>query len=674
MNVPLHWLSEFVTLPKSETELTDKLTMVGHMLDKRKVVGNSVVVDLELRGNRADMFGLIGVARDVSAIFDTKLTLPRIATLPKTDPNSPLVHADTSVQGLVKRYIAITLSVEVKPSPKWMADRLIQYGIEPINNIVDVTNYVMVETSHPMHAFDLDTLDGGTLHLKMAKAKQSFDTIAQGTTLALTPHDIAICDASRVQCITCIGGASSKVTHETKQILLETAVYDAASSRRTARRHKIATESGNRHEKHQDPEELPFALARAVYLLTEVAGGKVTSLVSDYYPKPVEPHTIEFYPSHLEKLVGIPVAEKKCISILKLLGFHGEVKKDHIAVTVPTFRTDVLQEADVIEEIIRIYGYEHIPVKTLSGELPTVGTPTHLQLQESVQTILKELTLNEVITGTLMGNDVMKQYEAHGSFDPSITLINSPDPQIATLRPSLLPNLVEYAKRSMNFRTERIALFEIGNIYTQPKPKQYKEHARVGMLMGGSVPSTWSRSATAVSFFDLKGATELLLSHLGIEYSSDTECNHPSYVHPSLRLLAGKTQIGSIGTVDPSLLKKLGISQALFYAELDLDKIHTLKGTPVQPYTTAPLYPPIVEDFSFVVPDKFSIAPCMQAMSALHPMITSVELRDIYEDKRMLRVLYSDPKKTLSGEDVAPIRKKLIELAEKKFGLILKTE
>lgn len=674
MNVPLHWLSEFVTLPKSETELTDRLTMVGHMLDKRKVVGDAVVVDLELRGNRADMFGLIGVARDVSAIFDTKLTSPPIAALPKTDLTSPLVHADTSVKGLVKRYIAITLSVEVKPSPKWMADRLIQYGIEPINNIVDVTNYVMVETSHPMHAFDLDTLDGSSLHLKMAKIKQSFDTIAQGTTLSLTPHDIAICDASKVQCITCIGGASSKVTNETKQILLETAVYDAASSRRTARRHKITTESGNRHEKHQDPEELPFALARAVYLLTEVAGGKVTSLVSDYYPNPVEPHTIEFYPTHLEKLVGIPVAEKKCISILKLLGFHGEVKKDHIAVTVPSFRTDVLQEADVIEEIIRIYGYEHIPVKTLSGELPTVGTPTHLQLQETVQTILKELTLNEVITGTLMGNDVMKQYETHGAFDPSITLINSPDPQIATLRPSLLPNLVEYAKRSMNFRTERIALFEIGNIYTQPKPKQYTEHARVGMLMGGSVPSTWSRPATALSFFDLKGAIELLLSHLGIEYSFDTDCHHPSYIHPSLHLLSGKIQIGSIGTVDPSLLKKLGISQALFYAELDMEKIHTLKGTPVQQYTTAPLYPPIVEDFSFVVPDKFSIAPCMHAMSTLHPMITSVELRDIYEDKRMLRVLYSDPKKTLSGEDIAPIRKKLIELAEKKFGLILKTE
>ncbi len=674
MNVPLQWLSDYVALPKSEVTLTDKLTMVGHMLDKRKVVGSSVVIDLELRGNRADMFGLIGVARDVSACFNTTLTLPPVATLPKTDPKSPLVRSDVSVKGLVKRYIALTLSVNVEPSPAWLADRLTQYGIEPINNIVDVTNYVMIETGHPMHAFDLDTLDGGALVLRMAKSQESFDTIAQGTTLKLTTHDIAICDASRVQCITCIGGAASKVTQKTRHILLETAVYDAASSRRTARRHKIATESGNRHEKHQDPAELPFALARAVYLLKEIAGGSVTSLVSDYYPTPVEPMRIDFYPSHLEKLVGIQIPEKTCISILKSLDFHGDIKKDHITVTVPTFRTDVLQEADVIEEIIRIYGYEHIPVKTMSGELPTVGTPAHLQFQEKVQTLLKELTLNEVITGTLMDNDRISEYAVHGTFEPSVKLINAPDPQIATLRPSLLPNLVEYAKRSLSFRTERIALFEIGKVYVQPKLKHYTEHTRVGILMGGSVPSSWQRPASAVTFFDLKGVVESLFSHLGVSVTMKEESNHPSLVHPGIRFLSGKTEIGTMGTIDPNVLKKLGIATDLYYADIDLERLQTIKPSPVQPYTTAPLYPPIVEDFSFTVPESFTIAPCIEAFSALHPMITSVELRDTYKDKRMLRVIYSDQNKTLSGEDIAPIRKKLIELAEGTFGLILKTE
>ncbi len=673
MNVPLDWLKDYVKLPKTEVELTDKLTMVGHMLDKRKEVAGQVVIDLELRGNRADMFGLIGVARDMSAIFKTPLHLPKIASLPKTDPTSPLVKAESSVKGLVKRYIAVKLNVVVAPSPKWLADRLGAYGIEPINNVVDVTNYVMIETSHPMHAFDYDSLAGGTLHLRRAKHHESFDTIAQGTTLRLTAEDIAICDTKIVQCLTCIGGAASKVTEKTNTILLETAVYDAASSRRTARRHKVATESGNRHEKHQDPEELPFALARAVELLKDVANASVQGSVSDYYPNPVTALTIDFYPKTLKRLVGIEIPQKEITSILAALGFHGEIHGEKIQVTVPTFRTDILQEADIVEEIIRIYGYERIPVQTLSGELPRVSTPAHILFQEKIRIALHTLTLNEVITSSLLANAGISTFETHGKFDPHITLINAPDPEISALRPSLLPNLLEYAKHSLGYRQQRISLFEIGNIYTQPIPKHYAEAMSVGMIMGGLTPSSWSRPSQPLTFFDLKGVVEALLSQLGIQTNMKPISTHPSLSHPSLSIYVGKTIVGHIGQIDASILKLYGITDPMYYGELSVKSLQDVPSQNEQPYTIAPLYPPILEDFSFTVPDQFEIGPCITALSAIHPSIESIQLLDVYQNKRMLRVTYSNPAKTLSNEDIAPVRKKLIALAQEKFSLILKT-
>lgn len=671
MNVPLTWLSDYVTLPKSEKILTDKLTMIGHMLDKQKVIQGGAVIDLELRGNRADMFGIIGVARDVSAVFNVPLTLPTISALPKTDPAMPLIHADPSIKHLVKRYIAVHLDVTVGPSPKWLADRLKAYGIDPINNVVDVTNYVMVETSHPMHAFDADKLSSGTLYLRLAKSGEKFETIQQGTTLTLTKEDIAICDARGVQCLTCIGGAATKVTDVTKNIILETAVYDAANCRRTARRHKIATEGGNRHEKHQDPNELPFALARAIEILKDIAKTTSISDISDYYPDPVKPLVLQFNPRSISRLVGISVPDKDVIHILESLGCSVQPTKTHLIVSVPTFRTDIKQEADIVEEIIRIYGYEKIPTQTLSGELPTAGTPPHILFENTIRTILQNLQLNEVITSTLIENSVIATYEQHGKFAPVITLVNAPDPEIATLRPSMLPNLVRYAKRSLGFRQERIAFFELGNVYLQPKSKKYQHKMTLGIIMGGSTPISWNQQSSGLTFFDIKGVVTGLAEALGVAISIHPDSKHPSLADPQATIMTGDSFIGYIGAIQKNILQTEGVTEPLYCAEIDIDLLMHAKKITTQPYVMAPLYPPIVEDMSLTIREDLYIGPIIEALQKAHPLIHSVTLLDVYGNKRMLRITYIDPKRTLTNADITPIREKLKTIAEKHYHAVV---
>lgn len=672
MNVPLTWLAEYVALPKSEKELTDRLTMIGHMLDKQKVTGDSVVIDLELRGNRADMFGLIGVARDISAVFHTPLKLPTIAKLPKTDKKMPLIHAEKSAEHLVKRYIAVKLAVKVAPSPKWLADRLAAYGIDPINNVVDVTNYVMVETSHPMHAFDADKLSGDSLHLRLAKQNESFETIQQGTTVKLTTEDIAICDNKGVQCLTCIGGAQTKVTDKTITIILETAVYDAANCRRTARRHKISTEGGGRHEKHQDPHELPFALARAVKILNDIADAEAIGGVSDYFPHPTNKTSILFSPQTVNRLVGMTIPTRDMVSILESLAFQVVTQSGRLKVTVPTFRTDVQQEADIVEEIVRIHGYESIPTETLSGALPTVGTLPHILFANKIRIALQNLQLNEVITSTLIENDVIPVYEKNGSHLPVVTLVNAPDSDIATLRPSMIPNLVMYAKRSLGFRQKRIAFFELGNIYMQPKPKKYEERMTLGIVLGGTTPSSWNKQSRTLSFFDLKGVIEGLSETLDIQFRMESGALHPSLETPAITIYSDSEVIGYIGAVHKQILQYVGINEELYCAQLDISLMSQIQTTPKQPYVIAPLYPPIVEDMSFTVGDNFQIGPFIDAIKKASTIMQSVTLLDTFENKRMVRIVYADPTRTLSSADTKPVREKLISLAKNSFSAELK--
>lgn len=694
MNVPLSWLKEYVELPKSEKELTDKLTMVGQMLDKRLVIEGETVLDLELRGNRSDLFGIIGVARDIAACFNKKLTLPPVSQLPKVDPKSKLVSVEAP--DLVERFLAFTLKVKVGPSPEWIVRRLKLYGIAPINNVVDITNYVMLETAEPMHAYDLNKLAGKRLILRRAKKNEPITTLL-GAKLTFSPEDLVIADQKRIQGTAIIGSLDSGVTDQTQEILLEAAVYNQANVRRTSRRLAIRTEAGSRHEKLLDPNQVSWALSRALYLLQKHAGGAVTSLASDYYPNIRKPNHIEVRLNDITSLTGISVDAKVAQIVLEHLGCEVKIKNEHLLVSAPTFRTDIVESADIVEEIARIYGYEKIPSRPLSGELPEPATSPRVTYEDRVRDILTNLHTNEVITSPMIQNDLVPLFEQNGTFGQTVKLVNPPDPTQAILRPSLLPNLVDYAKRSLGFRQERVAFFEIGKVYlrhpdpfgkTQDRfasgsrmPKRVRhdtptENSTLGIIVGGQIDTrSWSRQPRPLAIFDLKGILEGLLSSLGIGYKVTQSSRHPSLdpnVQGSLESSNGEF-LASFGQLHPAIQQALGIDQPLFAAKLSLEALMVAPATNPQPYTIAPAYPPLIEDLSFEVPTDIKVGDLIQAFKKVDARITNVSLLDAYQLNRTIRITYANKQKTLTSDDVKPIREKLITLAQEKFGSVLKT-
>ncbi|KKU03185.1 MAG: Phenylalanine-tRNA ligase beta subunit [Candidatus Amesbacteria bacterium GW2011_GWB1_47_26] len=598
MIVPLKWLSEYVKLPTRVSDLTDKLTSVGHMLDKTIANG----IDLELRGNRPDMLGLVGVAREVAAIFNTRLQSPPTTPLPKTDKKSPLVNVDQSASDLVTRYTGFTLAVKVRPSPSWLVERLAAWGVPAINNVVDITNYVMIETGQPLHAFALDQLSGRRLILRRAKKGEKFHTIHQGQVLYLTSEDLVICDAEKPQALTMIGGLHSKVTDHTTEILLESAVYNQANCRRCARRLKITTDASTRHEKLLHPAQVIWALERAYYLLQELASAKSTSLVSDYYPQTPSQVVINFDPAEVVRLGGINIPPSEISGILARLEFQVALPK----VTVPSFRTDIEQSADLVEEVLRLHGYDRIPSTPLSGAIPAPQTYPSYSIQEKLRRHLISLGLNEVITLPIISNRFATPASAR--------LVNPPDPDAAVLRTSLMPGLSQYATRWLNFNQPRVAIFEIGKVFCKSKSK-FSE----SLMLGIGVASL------KVRLQDLTGVIQKLAALLGT-----------------------------------ALKPQITAQKNIFCAEINVDQLLPQLPRFTNPYSIISQFPPIIEDINVAYTGNY--AAIVARIKKISSLINQIELIDKFENKLTLRLTYHDPKKQLSSTDIAPIRQKLESL------------
>ena len=611
MNVPLNWLAEYVDLPKDTKVLTDKLTMIGHMLDKTKNVDGETVIDLELRGNRADMFGLIGTARDVAAAFDTKLKLPPITPIPPTNPKSPLVKVEPNAKNVVHRYTALTLKIKVGPSPDWLIQRLKSLDIPSINNVVDITNFVMYETGEPMHAFDLNKLAGKHLILHRAKKDEKFSTIQQGQIVSLSPDDLVICDDAGPEALTMIGGLNSKVTSDTTDILLEAAVYDQANSRRTAKRLKIFTDSGVRHEKLLDPNQVEAALKRSVHLLQKLANAKITSDVSDYYPHPISPKTIDFDTSEVSRLTGSQVSDSEIKSILTRLEFKASGHK----ITVPTFRTDVESSADLVEEVIRIHGYNKVPSTPLSGQIPEPATYPSYAIQETIKNHLTSVGLDEVITLSMIPN----------SWAPDgIKLVNPPDPDSATLRPSLHHSLATYAQKLLDYNQPHAAVFEIGKTFQHHHKNLFTEKLSLGIAIGGqTAPQHWKTSPRSVEFADLKGIVDTFQKLMGA----------------------------------PRLNIEYGSQDNIFWTEINVDEL--LKEVPAYTnnYSIVSKFTPIIEDINVTLNTKYDTL--INQIKKSSPLIKQVDLIDKYGDKLTLRLTFHSDTKQLSSSDLTGVREAL---------------
>lgn len=656
MVYPLSWLSEYVKLPKTTQELTDKLTMIGHLLDKKEKVGTEEIVDLELRGNRPDLLGIYGMAREISATWNTPLKSLVTVKLPKTDPDSKLVTV--KAPELLERFVALTLSVEVKPSPVWLKERLSYFGIPSVNNVVDITNYVMLETGQPMHCFDLDTLTGKRLILRRARQGESLTTL-NGTNVALSNDDLVIADLTKPQTLTIIGGRNSATTFKTKQILIEAAVYKYANVRHTARRLGIRTEAGIRQEKILDPNQVPIALERALKLLIDLAKAKTLGEISDFYPDSVVAKNISINQSEVKNLVGLDLTLSEIEKILVSLECQVKSDKNQLLVKPPTFRTDIIQTADLVEEVARIYGYEHVPTTLLpeQGDLPINPYPK-VNFEEKIRDALVNLGYNEIISSSLIANESLIKSSKN------VKIINPPDVNQATLRPNLLLGITACVRKASDFKQKNKYFFEIGKVFLQDKngaPQEETHVAFIGPLTQELDQKDFEFASGYVSamLFDLEIDFTLSMADTNPHLSSAAQCNI---------LNANKENVGQLGFLNQSVISSLKLPQNFFYCELNVEQLVLSPKKALTPYYLYASFPPLYEDITFKVPKGAQVGSFIDSSKKISFLLKKVSLKDTYGDFWTLNFTYQDPKKSLSTELVKPIREKIIRLAKEKFN------
>ncbi len=649
MRVPIKWLNEFVNIPKDIRVMTDRLTMIGHMLDKVTVVKGETIIDLELRGNRADCYSILGIAREVSAVFNSKLKLPeKIEVVSVKKLKNSVLKVSTP---LVNRAAIVEIfDIKITDSPKWLKDKLVLYGMESINNIVDLTNYVMIETGQPMHAWDLDKLKSGEIELRLAKNGEQITTF-QDLSLSLSKADLIWAMGKDVLAVA--GGIGEKyhsISDTTQNILIEAANYNRASIRKTIYRHNLLTESGIRQEKELDPNLVEMALGRFLYFIQKNNWGTFKSNMYDYYPNPLKSWRINLNLRKLNELSGFVIQLNDVEKILKSLYFQVVLKtKDKITLLVPTFRTDVKSEEDVIEEILRIIGYDNIPVKTLSLEIPEIITPEFINQESAMRNAAVSTGLDEVISLPFISE---KMSDLNVSLDneelESATLINPPSPDTKNLRLSIFPNLLSNTNKIMNERGELASLFEIGKVYSKENEK-YFESRKMGFMY-------WSKENKGFKHFKSLMIALLLKANLP-EVLFETTKN---------KILKNAYNI----TLDGHRVGIGGQYDDVYYLEVSLDTL--LGKTNKYKVSLWPKFPPQIEDLTVVLPERTVIGDVFNHIKSFDSFINEVELRDVYKDSYTFRIWYQSPDKTLDNSEIEKIRTSLVNSLSKKFGASVK--
>lgn len=647
MKIPLEWLSEFVKLPEDVSILTDKLTMAGHMLDKIEGTGKNVVVDLELRGNRADCYSIFGIAREVSAIFNTPLKYPLTDKSHKSKNTSGNFNVNVESK-YVKRVMAVKVNnIKITRSPGWLKERLEKYGIQSLNNIVDLTNYIMIETGEPMHAFDADKV-GKDLYIRLAKKGQKMRTF-QDKEINLTNDDLVWSNGQNVLSVAgAIGSKEFSISETTKNIILEAASYEPGNIRRTIYRHNLLTDAGIRHEKKLDPEMVEEGINRYIYLLVKEGWGEVEDSIYDFYPDPIKPNKIQLDFKFLNAISGSQINKKQVFEIFESLNFNVNKRTDNYAiVSPPTFRTDVESREDLVEEILRIIGYDTIPANTLALEIPDDITPQFITQEKDIKSALFSLGFDEIINIPFVQPKYLNLNMSLTDRSNPVTISNRPSPEIEEMRMNMFPGLLANTQKIIDEHGEYSLISEVGKIYFQ-KANKYFEKRAVGLLY-------WQKENSSYRVF--KGFLDALIIKSFINNVEFTPFENPIFAK-FFQMSVNKKTIGVGG--------KYG---NIYFAEIYLDNI--LDNIEKPQIKRRLKHPPQIEDLTVKIPNGVGVGKVIVAIKNSDKTISEVELKDVYNNSYTFRISYQDPEKTLNNKDVEKIRTIIISTLKEKYNIII---
>ena len=663
----------------------EKEAPVGREL--RDYLGDAVI-DFDLTPNRPDCLSVVGIAREIAALTGAPLRVPP-AAIPRSDFDSAdMISVEIADPDLCPRYSAVVLKgVKVGPSPLWMQRRLYLCGVRPISNIVDVTNYVMLERGQPLHAFDGNKLNGGII-VRRARENETITTL-DGDPRRLTPNNLVIADhAEPVAIAGIMGGLDSEVDDSTTLVVLESANFDRRGIRRTSSQIRLSTEASKRFDKGLDPEiTVPSAL-RAAELMVQLSGAAAGRGVVDVYPGPIEPAILTTSKGDVERLLGLSFSRDEMKRIFGSLGFETRDAGEQMEVTVPTFRRDVEGKADLAEELARIKGYDLIPTTLPVGAIPEALPEPYRRWERVARETMVGAGFQEVITYSLVDCDTAARIMVDTAPDAAripmdmIRLANPMTPEQACLRTSLLGSLVRTVASNMRHET-RAYIFELARVYLPPIDPLPSERRTLGIAMTGPrEPEAWNSHPQDGDFFDLKGAAEALLSAMGIASATFEPGRHVS-MHPgrTARLVVGGRVAGYLGEVHPTVVERYDLlPHRLFAAELDFEALMA-SATEERHYEPLPRFPAVSHDIAVVLDESWSNETIeREILSAGAPLLVGVKLFDRYRgtpipaDKKSLAysLTYRAPDRTLTDDEVIGVEKRVTEGLASRFGAYLR--
>src|SRR3989338_3336675 len=624
MKIPLEWLKEYVGVKLTAGQLAERLTMAGLEVTGITRLNREEVLDLEITPNRADCLSIVGLAREVAAILGEPLKVSKLASGPTAHATASAQHAPVRItiddrKGCLRYIGRLIDDVRVGPSPDWMQKRLTACGLRPINNIVDVTNYVLLEYGQPLHAFDSDRLAEHAIIVRRAKPKESITTL-DGISRTLTPEMLVIADARHAVAIAGVmGGTGSEVTSQTRSVLLESALFDPIAVRRTARALGVTTESSYRFERGVDPVGVETASARAAALIAKLAGGTERA-VRDVGVKPAQRTLVAFDAERLTRWLGMPVPPSTARTTLARLGCRvASGAGSTMQVSVPSFRRDLAQSVDLSEEVARLVCYDRIPARLPVAPMavPPIEASLYASLQ-SLRRLCAGLGLTEVITWALVSASDLER-SGH-AVDEAARLANPLSQDHAYLRPSLRMGLLQALRHNLSQGAPGGTFFEVGQVFQ--RDGIVKERPQLGIALSGSWSRDW-RLQDACDFFRLKGLLDALTARL-CRASVVWQTTAPPWAEPgqAAEVLLNGRALGPAGQVASRLLQAMDIEQDVWVAELAVDELFA--GQRPRASVDAPgAFPPVKRDLSVVVDDDTPFASIQEAIHAVGGRLAS---------------------------------------------------
>ncbi|MDR2979795.1 MAG: phenylalanine--tRNA ligase subunit beta [Bacteroidales bacterium] len=654
------------------------------------------IFEIGLTPNRSDAMSHMGVAQELHAVLHTHgipcsgLRHPNTGDfIPNAKKNPISITIENSTD--CPRYTGLSFeNVTVKESPEWLKNRLLSIGIRPINNVVDITQFVMFEMGQPLHAFDASRIKGNEVIIKNLPEGTLFKTL-DGGEVKLSAHDLMICDAEGGMCIAGVyGGLDSGVTEKTKSVFLESAYFNPVSVRKTSKRHHLKTDAAFRYERGTDPELALYATRRAAHLIQELTGAAIVSEIIDVYPKCIEPRKVKLSLPEVNQVAGKEIPFNEISTILLLLGMEvNAVGEEDLLVTVPHNRVDVTRSIDLIEDILRIYGYNNIEIpEKISYQLPKRNATSSAEIRKKIAGYLVNSGYFEVMNNSLTKEAYTEKFSFINS-EKTVKLLNPLSNELGVMRQTMLFSLLENIAYNINNKNHNLRLFEYGNIYEKDASEnadvteRYKEYPKLALAVSGKFgDEQWNQTSREMDFYDMKNSLENIFVKLHIPTSSMImEYAADEMFLQNMTVKIGGEQLLVAGEVHPKILKQFDIKKKVYFAEMSMDVLQRHISRKAVQCKEIPIFPSVKRDLALVIDTSIHYAELEKiAYKYGSKLLKQVSLFDVYEGDKIesgkksyaMQFILQHDSKTLTEEEITKIINKLIDAFEKEAGAKLR--